>query len=196
MDNVFVSDAWSAPATYHRPCCQHCEQRVWVGARNERAPFRIHDAAVGFVDRCLSGLEISPLRIKRLAEFFSGDFFRIFGKFETFFLKIWICTHSERYRSFMAGISEIQTFLATSRLCCHRSHPDMFIFGFLRLSSSHLLLSATYRRIYLYAFFYLVSFATCLISEFTCFYSFSILFVVLISRVVVLLCSRTRYVTT
>ena len=96
----------------------------------------------------------------------------------------------------MAGIFEIQTFLATSRLCCHRCHPDMFIFVFLRLSSSHLLLSATYRRIYSYAFFFLVSFVTCLISEFTCFYSFRILFVVLISRVVVLLCSRTRYVTT
>ena len=44
--------------------------RGWVGAANERAPFRTHDAAVGFVDRCLSGLGISPLRIKYLAEFF------------------------------------------------------------------------------------------------------------------------------
>ena len=26
----------------------------WVGAPNERTPFRIHDAVVGFVDRCLS----------------------------------------------------------------------------------------------------------------------------------------------
>ena len=26
----------------------------WVGAPNERTPFRIHDAIVGFVDRCLS----------------------------------------------------------------------------------------------------------------------------------------------
>ena len=30
--NAFVSDAWPAPATYHRPCCrpccQHCDQRV------------------------------------------------------------------------------------------------------------------------------------------------------------------------
>ena len=38
-----------------------------------RAPFRIHDTVVGFVDRCeCRGLEISPLRIKHLAEFFSG----------------------------------------------------------------------------------------------------------------------------
>ena len=129
--------------------------RGWVGAPNERAPFRIHDAVVGFVDRCLSGLGISPLRIKHLAEFFSGDFFGIFGKFETFFLKTWICAHSERYRSLMAGIFEIQTFLATSRLCCHRSYPGMFIFVFLRLSSSDLLLSAsTYSIIYLYVFFF------------------------------------------
>ena len=28
--------------------------RGWVGAPNERAPFRIHDAVVRFVDRCLS----------------------------------------------------------------------------------------------------------------------------------------------
>ena len=26
--NVFVSDAWPAPTTYHRPCCEHCDQRV------------------------------------------------------------------------------------------------------------------------------------------------------------------------
>ena len=28
--------------------------RGWVGAPNERAPFRFHDAVVGFADRCLS----------------------------------------------------------------------------------------------------------------------------------------------
>ena len=28
--------------------------RGWVGTPNERAPFRFHDAVVGFVDRCLS----------------------------------------------------------------------------------------------------------------------------------------------
>ena len=42
--------------------------------------------------------ESRRFELKRLAEFFSGDFFRIFGKFETFFLKIWICAHSERYK--------------------------------------------------------------------------------------------------
>ena len=92
--------------------------RRWVGAPNERAPFRFHGAIVGFVDRCLSGLGISPLRIKHLAELFSGRswpnicpgniFFGFFGKFETFFEKI--CAHSERYENLMAGIFEIQTF--------------------------------------------------------------------------------------
>ena len=39
--------------------------RGWVGAPNERAPFRIHDAVVGFVSiHVCHGLEISPLRIK------------------------------------------------------------------------------------------------------------------------------------
>ena len=51
--NVFVSDAWPAPATYHRWFCEHCDRR-WVGAPNERAPFRFHGAVVVFVDRCLS----------------------------------------------------------------------------------------------------------------------------------------------
>ena len=47
--------------------------RGLVGAPNERAPFRIHDAVVGFVDRCLSGLGISPLRIKDSADFSQAD---------------------------------------------------------------------------------------------------------------------------
>ena len=46
--------------------------RGWVEAPNERAPFRIHDAVVGFVGRCLSGLGIWPRRFKHMAEFFSG----------------------------------------------------------------------------------------------------------------------------
>ena len=32
----------------------HTVIRGRVGAPNERAPFRFHDAVVGFVDRCLS----------------------------------------------------------------------------------------------------------------------------------------------
>ena len=65
-------------------------------------------------------LGISPLRIKHLAEFFSGRswpkicprifFFGFFEKFETFFSKI--CPHSERYRNLSTGIFEIRTFVS------------------------------------------------------------------------------------
>ena len=66
--NVIVSNAWQAPVTYHRRVV-NTATRGWVGAPNERAPFRFHDAVVGFVDRCLSRTWISPLRNKHLAEF-------------------------------------------------------------------------------------------------------------------------------
>ena len=46
--------------------------RGWVGAPNERAPFKFHGAVVDFVDRCLSKTAISLLLINYLAEFFSG----------------------------------------------------------------------------------------------------------------------------
>ena len=35
----------------------HCVRTVtlgWVGAPNERTSFKVHDAVVGFVDRCLT----------------------------------------------------------------------------------------------------------------------------------------------
>ena len=57
--NVFVSDAWPAPATYHRPFCERCDQRG-VGAPNERAPFRFHGAVLVLsIDVCRGP---SPLR--------------------------------------------------------------------------------------------------------------------------------------
>ena len=82
--------------------------RGWVGAPNERAPFRFHGAVVGFVDRCLSRTRNLAASNKHLAELFSGRswpgmiFFGVFEKFETFFSKI--CAHSERYRNLLAGI--------------------------------------------------------------------------------------------
>ena len=92
--------------------------RGWVGAPNERAPFRFHGAVVGFVDRRLSRTRNLPASIKHLGEFFSGRswpksgpgilFFGVFEKFETFFSKI--CAHSERYRNLLSGIFEIPTF--------------------------------------------------------------------------------------
>ena len=41
--------------------------RGWVGAPNERARFRIHDAVVGLSTDACPGLVTSPLRIKHLA---------------------------------------------------------------------------------------------------------------------------------
>ena len=87
--------------------------RVWVGAPNGRAPFIIHGAVVGFVDRCLSRTRNLAASNKHLAELFSAQdrppgiiFFRVFEKF--FFSKI--CAHSKRYRYLLAGIFEIPTF--------------------------------------------------------------------------------------
>ena len=69
--NVFVSDAWPAPATHHRPFCEHCDQ--WVGAPNERASFRFHGVIVGFVDRCLCRTRNLAASNKHLAEFSQAD---------------------------------------------------------------------------------------------------------------------------
>ena len=92
--------------------------RGWVGAPNERAPFRFHGAVVGFVHRCLSRTRNLAASSKLLAEFFSGRswpkigpgtiFFGAFERFETFFSKI--CPRSERYRNILAGIFQILTF--------------------------------------------------------------------------------------
>ena len=101
--------------------------RGLVGARNERAPLRFHNAVVCFVDWCLSRTRNLAASSKHLAEFFSGRswskigqdfFFGFFEKFETFFSKI--CAHSEWYRNLLAGIFQILTFYGTSRFHCHR----------------------------------------------------------------------------
>ena len=112
-----LSDAWLAPAAYHRSFV-NTVTRGWVGAPNERAPFRFHGAVVGFVNRCLSRTRNPAASNKHVAEFFSGRswpkigpgiiFFGVFEKFETFFLKI--CARSERYRNLLARIFEILTF--------------------------------------------------------------------------------------
>ena len=46
--------------------------RGWVGAPNERAPFRFHGGILGFVDRCLSRTRNLAASSEHLAEFFSG----------------------------------------------------------------------------------------------------------------------------
>ena len=92
--------------------------RGWLGAPNERTPFRFHGAVVVFVHRCLSRTRNLAASSKHLAEFFSRRswpkigpgffFFGVFENFETFFSKI--CAHSERNRNLLAGIFEILTF--------------------------------------------------------------------------------------
>ena len=86
--------------------------RGWVGAPNERAPFRFYGTFVGFVDRCVSRTRNLAASNKHLAEFFSGlswpkigpgiIYFGVFEKFGTFFSKI--CAHSERYKNLLAGL--------------------------------------------------------------------------------------------
>ena len=46
--------------------------RGWVGAPNERAPFRFHGTVVVFVDRCMTRTRNLAASNKHLAEFFSG----------------------------------------------------------------------------------------------------------------------------
>ena len=73
--------------------------RGWVGTPNERAPFRFHGAAVVFVDRCLSRLGISSLRINVWLSFSQADLGPVSDKdyfFGNFFQKI--CAHSERHK--------------------------------------------------------------------------------------------------
>ena len=68
--NVFVSDAWRAPAAYHPPFWEHC--------RDHRSDF-MAQSLVLLIDIC-RGLGISPLRIKGVVEFFRADlaFFSFF----------------------------------------------------------------------------------------------------------------------
>ena len=49
VQNVFVSVVWPRSAIYHRPCV-NTATRGWVGAPNERDPFRFHDGVFDLVD--------------------------------------------------------------------------------------------------------------------------------------------------
>ena len=94
--------------------------RGWVGAPNERAPFRFHDAVVGFVDRCLSRSRDLAASIIFFAECFSGRScpnIRPGFVFSFCFISIFvgeIRAHSDECRNISAGIFEIQTFFATA----------------------------------------------------------------------------------
>ena len=92
--------------------------RGWVGTPDERAPFRFHDAVVGFFDRYLSRTQNLAVRINVSLSVSQADlwpqrpaaivFFVIFVEFCIFFVKI--RGHSERCRNIAVGIVEINTF--------------------------------------------------------------------------------------
>ena len=75
-------------------CFVNTVTRGWVGAPNERTPFRFHGAVVCFVDRCLSRTRNLAASNKHfVAEFFSGQSWpkmgpRIFFSFFFFSLKL------------------------------------------------------------------------------------------------------------
>ena len=91
--------------------------RGWVGAPNERAPFRFHGAVVGFVGRCLS-------RTRNLAA--SSEHFAEFLFFSGFLKSLKLC-----FRRFVLIASGAEIFwrvslkfwpfMETSRFHCHRS---------------------------------------------------------------------------
>ena len=115
--NVFVSEAWPAPATDHRSFCEHCDQRVGRNP-NKRVPFRFHGAVVGFVDRRLSRTRNLAALNKQLAEFFSGRswakigpgiiFCFFFEKFDFFFRRFVLIASGTEI--FWRVSFEIQTF--------------------------------------------------------------------------------------
>ena len=100
----------------------------WVGASNERAPFRFHGAVVVFVDRCCRGLGISPLRTNIWLSFSQADLgpkispgiiIIFFFKFETFFRRLVLVASGEEI--FWRLSLKFELFLATLRFHCHRS---------------------------------------------------------------------------
>ena len=69
--NVFVSDVWPAPATYHRSFCEHCDQRVGRSLQRAR-PVQISWRSRCFCPSCLSRTRNLAASNKHLAVFFSG----------------------------------------------------------------------------------------------------------------------------
>ena len=142
--NVFVSDAWPAPTTYHRSFCEHCTvTRRWVGAPNERAPSRFHAAVVGFVDRCPSRTRNSPRPINIWLSFFSGrswpkicpaiTFFGVSEKFKTFLRRFVLIASGTEI--FWRESLKFKLFLATSRFRCHRSQRQSLSWPLSQLQS-------------------------------------------------------------
>ena len=97
-----------------------------VGAPNELATFRVHDAVVDFVNEVCGKHEVAPRLIQDLLENFSGRcwprspreivFFRNSGKFQKIILPHWV--HRRPFRQSLAGIFRDFELLAFH---CHRS---------------------------------------------------------------------------
>ena len=123
--NVCVSDAWPVPATYHRPCCGHCDQRVG------RSPERARPVQNSWRNRwfcpsmSVQDLESRRVQLKMWLSFSPAVpgsthaqwwFFSFFcGKFGFSFLGN-ICVHRERYINIVASIFEIWPFLRRHRV--------------------------------------------------------------------------------
>ena len=71
--NVFVSDVCRRPPRITGRVV-NTVARGWVGARDERAPFRLHDISLVLSIGVCRRLRISQIRIKHLAEFFSSRY--------------------------------------------------------------------------------------------------------------------------
>ena len=54
--------------------------RGWVGAPNERAPFRFYDAVIGFVDRCVEDSESCRFELNIWLSFPLADLGPIFAQ--------------------------------------------------------------------------------------------------------------------
>ena len=110
--------------------------KQWVGAPTSVPHSEIMARLLVLsIDLC-RGLGISPLRMKHLAEFFSGRswpnicpgmiFFGFIGKFETFFFEK-LCPWRAAQKSYGDYIlKSFFFFLSTSRFHCHRSHSSFF----------------------------------------------------------------------
>ena len=118
---MFVSDAWPAAATYHRPFGEHCSQRVG------RCLLPVRPVQISWRSRCLcrsiyvedsascrfqltfAGVLLRPI----LAQHLPRNYHSFLGfNFGTLFYEL-CATFSERYTNLVAVIDEIQTFFGT-----------------------------------------------------------------------------------
>ena len=97
--------------------------RGWVGAPNERTPFRFHGAVLCFVERCLSRTRNLTASSQLLAEFFSrrsspkiGPGIIFFGVFDRFELVLTASGTEIFWRVFL----KFYLFMETSRFHCNR----------------------------------------------------------------------------